>query len=694
MSVEFPDELIAHALTRYVQPFGLEGEIALVTLDNQRDHTKPTSFGPAGLRGLGAALDAIATRTPSVRAIAITGKPYIFGAGADVTGMPTLRSQEQVREVGRLGHEVFSKLRDSAIPTFAFINGLALGGALELALHCHYRTLSGGARAIALPECSIGLVPGWGGSWLLPHLIGPEQAIRVIIEHPLSQNRMLTSQQAHRLGIGDALFEPADFLERSLEWAVSVLNGETVITRAPITGGPEWNLAVTVGRKIVDERLHGAVRAPLKALELLQLASTAGYAESAEAETQALAELLMGDECRASLYAFNLVQHRAKRPVGAPAASLARSVTKVGVVGAGLMATQLAVLFARRMLVPVVMTDINPEALAAGVARAHADIDRLVEKKRLNSIAASRIKRLISGSADRSDFADADLVIEAVFEELDIKRQVFTELEEIVTPECVLATNTSSLSVSAMAEQLRHPQRVVGLHFFNPVAVLPLVEVIRGEHTDDATLATAFAVAQQLKKSPVGVRDATAFVVNRVLLRCMNEVLAAIDSGTDVATADSALNPLGLPMCPLALLDLVGLPVALHVLQSLHGSFSERFPVSATLRRAVDLGKTSLLTWRNGVRHLDPDLVTAERVSEALTSDQLRDRVLVALAQEIGLMLDEQVVSEAADIDLCMLLGAGWPFYLGGITPYLDRTGISERVIGRRFLPAGVATAP
>ncbi|MGH3546022.1 MAG: 3-hydroxyacyl-CoA dehydrogenase NAD-binding domain-containing protein [Mycobacteriales bacterium] len=690
----FSDEVVAHALTRYLPVPGLAGEIALITLDNQRDHTKPTSFGPVGLANLAAALDAAAAHRPAVRAIAVTGKPFVFGAGADITGMPSVTTREQAQQLGRLGHEVFNRLRTSPVPTFAFINGVALGGALELALHCHYRTVSGGARAIALPECSIGLVPGWGGSWLLPNLIGPQRALRVIIENPLSQNRMLKPQQALELGIADVLLEPVEFLEQSLEWAVGVLNGDITVARPQPDRGQAWELAVTVGRKLVNERLHGAAPAPLRALDLLERSRTADYATSAAAETTALADLLLGDECRASLYAFNLVQRRAKRPAGAPDASLARPVGKVGVVGAGLMATQLAVLFARQLKVPVVMTDVSDDALAAGVTRAHAAVDTLVSKKRLSGNAAARVKRLITGSLDRGGFADADFVIEAVFEDLDVKRQVFAELEKIVKPGCVLATNTSSLSVTAMARQLAHPERVVGVHFFNPVAVLPLVEVVRGERTDDATLATAFAVAKQLRKSAVGVRDATAFVVNRVLLRCMNEVLAAIDAVADAAVADRALDPWGRPMSPLSLLDLVGLPVALHVSQSLHEAFGQRFAVSPMLRRAVELGKPSLLVRRGGVQQLDPDLAVVPGTDTDLTAEGLRERVAAALASEIRAMLDEGVVTGAADIDLCMLLGAGWPFHLGGITPYLDRSGVAERVTGRRFLPHGVANAP
>jgi 3-hydroxyacyl-CoA dehydrogenase len=259
----------------------------------------------------------------------------------------------------------------------------------------------------------------------------------------------------------------------------------------------------------------------------------------------------------------------------------------------------------------------------------------------------------------------------------------------------VLATNTSSLSVTEMASRLRHPERVVGFHFFNPVAVLPLLEVVRAERTDEATLATAFAVARKLKKTAVLVKDAPAFVVNRILTRFMGEVLAAIDEGTPVEVADRALAPLGLPMTPITLLELVGPAVAHHVAGTLHAAFPDRFAVSENLGRVVAAGKRGLYVHDAGKPELDPEVAALfETGDTVLTEEQVRARALDAIAQEVGLMLDEGVVAEPQDIDLCLITGAGWPFHLGGITPYLDREGISERVLGRRLLPPGVASVP
>ncbi|NIL42413.1 3-hydroxyacyl-CoA dehydrogenase [Salinispora arenicola] len=687
MSLAAPNEVVTKALLRLVNVPGLDRPAALITLDNGFDHTKPNTFGPGGLTNLDEAITAAHAAKPAF--IAVTGKPYIFCVGADLTGLPLLADRAQALEVGRLGHRVFARLKESDVPTFAFVNGAAMGGGLELALHCHYRTLSAGATALALPEVSLGLVPGWGGTQLLPNLIGIPAATQVIIQNPLMQNKMLKPKQAAEMGLADALLEPADFLERSLEWAAGVVRGDLAVTR-PEVDREMWDGVLFFAKQTLDSRLHGAVPSAYRALELLGLAKEADFAAGTAAEDEALADLVFSAELRSGLYAFDLVQRRAKRPAGAPDRDLARPVTKVGIVGAGLMASQLALLFARRLQVPVVLTDLDQARVDKGVAYVHQQIEKSVSKGRMDKGTAAKLYGLVSGSVDKSAFADADFVIEAVFEDLTVKKQVWAELEKIVKPEAVLATNTSSLSVTAMAEGLEHPERVVGFHFFNPVAVLPLLEIVRGERTDDATLATAFTVGKQLKKSSVLVKDAPAFVVNRLLTRFLGTVFAAVDAGTPLEAANNALDPLGLPMRPLALLQLVGPAVAHHVGGILHAAFPDRFGVSENLRRIAESGKPIVVDDEINAEVADL-LVVGD---QPLTAEQVRQNALDALAQEIRLMLDEGVVAEAQDIDLCLILGAGWPFHLGGVTPYLDRTGTAERVTGRRFLPVGVASLP
>ncbi|OIV35564.1 3-hydroxyacyl-CoA dehydrogenase [Mangrovactinospora gilvigrisea] len=697
----FPDEVVTQGQVRHLDLPGGAGRLALLTLDNGFDHTKPTTFGPRSLANIAEALDGIAADAAAgkIKAVAVTGKPFIFAVGADLKAVGSARERGQIEEIGRAGHEVFSKLSDLHVPTFAFYNGAAMGGGLEIGLYCDYRTVSSALPAMSLPECFLGLVPGWGGCTLLPNLIGPENAVTVIIENALNTNRQLRGPQVRKLGIADVLLEPADFLEQSLAWAGRVLKGEETVERPEIDRGAGWDAAVARGRSIADAKVGGAAPAPYRALEIIDAARAAVPGDAAarqagfDAETAALADLVMGDELRAGLYAFDLVQKRAKRPAGAPDKNLARPVGKVGIVGAGLMASQLAMLFIRRLQVPVVLTDVDQERIDKGIGYVHAEIDKLLGKGRINSDTAQRFKALVTGSLDKSGFADADFVIEAVFEEMGVKRRVFAELEGIVPESCVLATNTSSLSVTDMAAELAHPERVVGFHFFNPVAILPLLEIVRAERTDDATLATAFAVSKKLKKTSVLVKDAPAFVVNRVLTRFLGEVLRAVDEGTPVDVADRALAPLGLPMSPIDLLGLVGPAVAHHVAGTLAEAFPERFATSDNLGRLVEAGKKAF--YLPFTHDVDPEVAALLKVGDTvLTEEQVRERALAAVAEEIRLMLDEGVVAAAQDIDLCMITGAGWPFHLGGITPYLDRSGVAERAAGKRFLAPGVASVP
>jgi len=702
-----PPEVVTHALAHDVTlPHGA-GTMVLITLDNGADHHRPNSFGQTGLTELDAAVAAALGRD-DVAAVGVTGKPYSFCAGADVTAMPYLTDRDQALAIARLGHRVYSRISTADKPVFAFVNALALGGGLELALHCHYRTVATDAPAVGLPEVSLGLVPGWGGTYLLPNLIGVERALTVMLANPLQNNRLLKGPQVLELGIADAAFEPGDFLERSLEWAARVVSGAVTVERAPVDRGPvTWGGVVGGARALLAARTHGACVAGERLLDLVESARTADPVTAYAGEDDALADLLMSPQFRAGIYAFDLVQRRAKRPAGVPAAD-PRPVGKVGVVGGGLMGRQLALLFARRLEVPVTVVDVDEAKVAEALAGIEADVRRTVERKRMQPATAQRLAASISGTTQLTGLADADLVIEAVVERPEVKASVFADLERHVRPECLLVTNTSALSVTEMGASLEHPERVVGLHFFNPVAVLPLVEVVRTERTDEETLATAFAVAKALRKSAVLVHDAPGFVVNRILTRLMGAVLAPIDDGVDVSVADSALADLGLPMSPLELVELVGPGVALHVAETLHEHWPDRFGVSRLLSAMVEHGVGGV--WEQRDRNdpraalapprlredVQPLLTEIARTAsaDAPSAADIRAQALDAVTDEIGRLLDERVVEDVRDIDLCLILGAGWPFWLGGITPYLDRSGTSERVRGHRFLPPGAASLP
>jgi len=690
-----PEEVITHSFVREIDltPFGHSGTLSLITMDNGMDHNRPNTFGPQSLQELNAAITA-AEASNSV-AIALTGKPFIFAAGADLSALGFLQEQSQALAIGKLGHDVFRRFNESAKPTFAFVNGLALGGGLEVALHCKYRTTAT-TSFTALPECFLGLVPGWGGATILPKLIGPENAVQVIILNALNNNTMMKAKDALALGVVDAVFAPADFLENSIKFAADVLNGSKAITRTDHSSDEAaWDKALATGRAAIAKKYGGAdITAPNKALELIAAARTNTLGQGFDAEDIALANLTMSNPLRASLYAFNLIQKKRKKVEGAPKAALARKVTKVGVVGAGLMASQLALIILRNLKVPVVITDLDQERVDKGLAYIRGELTKLVEKKRMTPEAAAWLSSIVTGSTDKSVFADAGFIIEAIFEELELKKQLFTELEKIVSPECILATNTSSLSVTKMSEGLKNPERVIGFHFFNPVAVMPLLEIARTPATDDATTATAVAIGKELKKTMVIVKDSPAFVVNRLLTRFMGEITDAIDEGTPPEIADAAMKPLGLPMTSLELLGLVGPGVALHVAETLHANLGPRYRISPTMQRFVKEGvRTFYIKGEDGKVSANPAaLALLEKGTTPSTVEEVRTRALTALSQEARMMLDEGVVATAAEIDLCMLLGCGWPLHLGGILPYLDREGFSEAAGGSRFHPPGVAS--
>lgn len=685
------DEVVTRSIVRDVR-LASGKVLALITLDNGRDHTRPNTLGPATLAALDETLTGLAKRASDgeIHAVGITGKSYILAAGADLSEVSKLPSREIALLIAQRGHQTLGRLSELGVPSFAFVNGLALGGGLEIALNSTYRTVDASAAAVALPEVFLGLIPGWGGAYLLPNLIGIENALEVVISNPLKQNRMLKPQQAFDLGIMDAIFPASSYLESSLRWADGVLSGSLKVSRKNEPGKMErltkWPIAIKVARNMLENRIGTVPHSPYVALDLLDKAKSGTKAEGFAREDEALAGLIAGDQFAASMYAFDLVQKRAKRPVGAPDKALAKPVAKVGIIGAGLMASQFALLFVRKLQVPVLITDLDQARVDKGVAYIHDEIGKLEAKGRLDGDAANKLRSLVRGTTDKSEYADCDFVIEAVFEEVGVKQQVFAEIEAVVADDAILATNTSSLSVAEIGSKLKHPGRLVGFHFFNPVAVMPLIEIVRIDATTDAALSTAFVVAKGLGKNAVLTADAPGFVVNRLLAKVMGEAARAVYEGTPLLTVEKAFAPLGLPMSPFQLIDLVGWKVAAHVQDTMAAAFPDRYFASenfhqlAELPEVVEKDKNGKVTgWTKAAQKV---LVTA---SSPVSEDEILNRVQTGLAQEMKIMLDEKVVPEVEDIDLCLILGAAWPFIDGGASPYLDRVGASESAFGSTF---------
>ena len=338
------------------------GPIALVTMDNGEDWQKPNTFGEQALRSLEAVLDQLRTR--DWRGLLLTGKPFVFAVGADIGEFGEI-TPERARLGGEAGHELFGRIRDLPFVTVAAVNGAAVGGGVEIALHCDYRTIASSVRHFACPEVFLGLIPGWGGTQLVPQLVGAEQAVTFIVENPLRQNRMLNAQRAFEAGFADLLLEPVEFLDESLAFLIEKVE-EGPGKRRPSADLSDASEVCRKARARLDGQIHGAAPAPYRALDLIEGAATWSLEEGYRAEEDALADLLPGPQAQASVYAFNLVERRAKRGVGVPEAE-PRRVQRVGIVGAGLMARQLALLFLRRLEVPVVLRDLTQEQVDEAV---------------------------------------------------------------------------------------------------------------------------------------------------------------------------------------------------------------------------------------------------------------------------------------------------------------------------------------
>jgi 3-hydroxyacyl-CoA dehydrogenase/enoyl-CoA hydratase/carnithine racemase len=661
------------------------GKIAILTMDNAQDYKKPNTFSEDALVSLNEALDRVVAEE-EVKGLMLTGKPYIFAAGADLSAFPFITTFDQGYASGKAGHTAMKRIMDLEFPTLAAINGVAVGGGLEIALYCKYRTVARSVTAIGFPECFLGLLPGWGGCTLTTKLIGPQKALQIIIFNALNQNRMLSGPEAFELGLADRLFDGAEFLDESLSLLLSIVAGETEVERAPVST-EQVGALISKARAFVDGKVHGAAPAPYRALELIQGACSWDVERGFEEENRALGDLVKTRQCKASIYSFDLVNRHAKKPIGVPEAK-PRPIGKVGVIGAGLMASQLAHFFIHRLGLPVIMKDVRQELVDKGVAYVRRQFEQSAQKGRISDTRASYLGELVQGTLGMGDFADCDFVIEAVFEEMAVKKKVFAEAESVMKADAILATNTSSLSVTEMASDLKNPERLVGFHFFNPVALMPLVEVIKAEKTGDLALATAFDLAKKLRKTGILVKDSPGFLVNRILVKNLCDCIALVDQGAGFEQVDDALIELGLPMAPFELLELVGLPVAFHVNETLCRAFGpERFPLSQNFKRLIEAGQPRIYAQGGKSRKVDNavERLWVKEQNRTFHAEEIREIALSNLARETDLILKEKVVAGPREVDLAMITGAGWPFFMGGLTMYLDLTGIAPKTLQKVF---------
>ena len=699
------------SLTEDTQHEGLGTVQVLTFAPPEGEERRPATLGPESIQAVTGAIGAALDRAEAgeVDAIALTGSGRTFLAGADLSMFSDPTAVENVGEMTRAAHDLQVRVRTSPVPILAHLNGVALGGGLEVALMADVRTAAPGVRGIGLPETGLGILPGWGGTTLLQSVVGPELAARMILEDP-ARDRQLRTDQAAEIGLVDAL---AEDLPAALDEFAALVAAHRDEDAASADDRPAWPGrtapipaaespeaeelldALDAAHSPAETRREWAARLELqgapavgRALQLLQQLPGSRLEDALQREAEALADLTTSPAAAGSLYSAELL--RRGKPGRTPVEG-AREITRVGVAGAGLMASQIAAQLALGLQVPVIMRDLDPEIAEKGLAHARDVIAQAAARGALDEQTAAAVSAALSVTTDVADLAGCDLVLEAVPEVLAIKKSVFAELEGVLAEDALLVTNTSSLSVTAMAEDLAHPERVVGLHFFNPVAKMPLVEVIHTEATDEATLATGLEVVRRLKKFAVRSADAPGFIVNRLLFRVLGAVLASVDAGADPAEVDASLDALGLPMRPFALLDLVGLAVADHVGTVLAGELGDRFHASPGLSAMAE--KQARFTERSRTSVHPPVSPTVAEVfgtgaagaAAAPTGDALLEKVQDALAEEIALMLESRVVERPEQVDLALILGAGFPRHRGGITPYLDASGASQRAAGRTF---------
>lgn len=646
--------------------------------------------------------------------VVLSAKAKSFCHGADISmiralgnDVPGGRQQREVaqrkaQEGARFGQRLFSAWEALPFPTVAALRGVCVGGGMELALSCTYRVAAENSLRLGLPEVRLGILPAWGCTVRLPRRIGLAEALQLMLT-----GKSVDAPRARRLGLVDELVPTAGFLRHVHRFARAVMAGQ--IEAAAELDLREMLQDNPLGRRIVFDQARrrtlaktdGRYPAPARTIEVVKVGLEQGKEAGLEAEARALGELATGTVAANLQHVFQLHQRAKDQPPSNV------HLSRIAVVGAGVMGSEIAQLVAIQGGLPVRLLDTDPESSIAALRNASRVLHNRVKRRRLSRTESRAALTRLQPCLDTTGFHGVDLVVEAITENLESKRRLLQRLEEEVRPNTVFATNTSSLSVNDLARGLRHPQRLVGLHFFNPPGRLPLVELVAGEKTSPASLEIARAFALRLGKRPVAVKDSPGFLVNRILSFAMTEALCLLAEGYRIDDIDHALESWGLPMGPLALIDRVGIDLAIDVVTTLQRAFPGRFALPPWELEEIFLQRRWLGT-KTGIGYyrceegrrtpnsdLYPLLDSGQRRSlkEPLVAC---DRVTLPMVNEAARCLVERVVSCPEDIDFALLTGAGFPPFRGGLCRWADEQGIDEivRVLERLAQSVGPRFAP
>ena len=653
----------------------------------------------AAFVSLETALGELDTMASLTGVILRSGKIGSFIAGADVQAIGSLTDRARVQEVVRRAHTVFGRIAALKVPTVAAIDGVCLGGGTEMALACDSRIASEEPRTqIGMPEVLLGIIPGFGGTSRLPRLVGLSAALDLILT-----GRSLDAKRAEKMGLvaravpaGWLLEQAETHLERLMKRPANSRRDRyrpSTLAAKLIDGTPFGRaFAFSQARAMTKGRTGGHYPAPLAAIRVLEHGLGSSLERSLELEANELPDLVVGPVCK-NLVRIFLLSEAAKKAPAVPGCALEPApVSRLALAGAGVMGGGIAEL-ASRNAIEVRLRDVNAASITRALQTARSLIDDRLRRRRGPAAVRERergaqLARILP-TLELTGIGRADFVIEAVVEDPDIKRRVFAELEVRVPPEAIIASNTSSLSVTALAEGLQRPERFCGFHFFNPVHRMPLVEVVRGKQTSDAAIVTAVALARRLGKTPVVVQDAPGFVVNRILMPYLREAMHLLDEGYPLRDIDAAMRRFGMPMGPFEVIDEVGLDVATKVGAILSRAFPDRMEPAPVLERLVAAGRLGKKSGAGFYRHrgskrvADPEvkrLLGVVRGRSGHTLDALANRMVLAMINESARCLEDGVVADAGAIDLAMIFGTGFPPFRGGPLRHADTLGLAKIV--------------
>lgn len=650
----------------------------------------------------------------SVQAIIInSAKPGVFIAGADIREIEGIRDPKAGEELARKGQLILDRLESLPFPVIAAIDGVCLGGGMELALACHYRVISDDPKTVlGQPEVKLGIIPGFGGTQRLPRLVGIQKGMEMILT-----GKNIYPKKALKIGLADDMAPKEILMEAAVQFAGKVM-------------GPDWRRpsgmhrkrdlletlleTTSAGRKFLFKQARvqtmkesrGHYPAPLKALEAMEQGMLQGMEHGLAIEAGFLGETSVTQVSKNLIRVFYLQEEFKKDPGVASSGITPLPVRKAGMVGAGVMGGGIAELFAEKEI-PVRMKDIHPDAVAGGLGAAYKVLSKKKAKRIISRTEMDRKFGMISGTTDYTGFRHADLVVEAVLEKMDVKKQVLRETEEKTSPQTIFATNTSSLSVTQLAGASARPDKVVGMHFFNPVDKMPLVEVIRGEQTSDETVATIVALSKKLGKTPIVVRDGEGFLVNRILMPYLNEGALLLEEGVDIKTVDRLMLEFGMPMGVFILLDQIGMDVALKVAGILHEAYGDRMRPSVILPKMVEAGRLGkkngkgFYAYKGKERAVSPETLSlisgVRKGGSPLLEKEISGRLILTMINEAAMILSQGIADRPSVVDAGMIFGTGFPPFHGGLLRYADHLGLEkirtdlEGFAGRfgdRFKPA------